>query len=543
MLSEQQQRVQQAAQNEQQMLASAAAQGLRVIPRSTESFKVLTECPLIVMLLFQLYPRYVESNIVALIPLMMKALECGQGLANNPEAKKKPGVYSDFIAAQVKTLSFLTYVLRGCADKMQPYQNQLASAVLHLLMHCPSDAVSSRKELLVATRHILATDFRKGFFKKIDHLLDEKTLIGAASPQFEVLRPLAYSTLADLVHHVRGELSSAQLSKVIYIFSRNIHDPSLPLSIQISSVRLVLSLVDHIYRDHDQSQQGMGFSLRPIRRPFFLTRANIDPVLLIVLCLGRGLLVRILSTLVNKFETLKDALPRIIENWQQLRASKLLAESTAANATSLAAASAAASAAHMQAAAAAVGAAPGSSAATAALTAAAAATSAAAAAATAQATATSAAAAAARAADSEDEVPEESIKEYKTLIFTMVFGLKTVAWCILNYRGPYQQPLHPPNVVPAKMQDDEIMICARLLENGLKCFKIYTAPLGTTAATPPAPAPPAQPGAPPNPNTNGGRPPLTEDLLKILNVRPRVLVFQPPVNARSHFVAFCLDVM
>ena len=30
---------------------------------------------------------------------MMKALEAGQGLATNAEAKKKPGVYADFIAA------------------------------------------------------------------------------------------------------------------------------------------------------------------------------------------------------------------------------------------------------------------------------------------------------------------------------------------------------------------------------------------------------------------------------------------------------------
>lgn len=30
------------------------------------------------------------------------------------------------------------------------------------------------QELLVATRHVLATDFRKGFFTHIDILLDER---------------------------------------------------------------------------------------------------------------------------------------------------------------------------------------------------------------------------------------------------------------------------------------------------------------------------------------------------------------------------------
>lgn len=38
------------------------------------------------------------------------------------------------------------------------------------------------QELLVATRHVLATDFRRGFFSQIDTLLDER-LYGLYFPQ------------------------------------------------------------------------------------------------------------------------------------------------------------------------------------------------------------------------------------------------------------------------------------------------------------------------------------------------------------------------
>jgi len=54
--------------------AAARPASSGVLTRSTESFKVLTECPLIVMLLFQLYPRYIQSTIPALIPLMVNTL-------------------------------------------------------------------------------------------------------------------------------------------------------------------------------------------------------------------------------------------------------------------------------------------------------------------------------------------------------------------------------------------------------------------------------------------------------------------------------------
>ena len=50
--------------------------------------------------------------------------------------------------------------------------------VIQLLLMCPPESASTRKDILVATRHILATDFRVGFFSQIDVLLDEKVLIG-----------------------------------------------------------------------------------------------------------------------------------------------------------------------------------------------------------------------------------------------------------------------------------------------------------------------------------------------------------------------------
>ena len=61
---------------------------------------------------------------------------------------------------------------------MQPYEKLIAKAVVELLKRCPAKAVATRKELLVATRHILATDFRKGFFQYVNILLNENILMG-----------------------------------------------------------------------------------------------------------------------------------------------------------------------------------------------------------------------------------------------------------------------------------------------------------------------------------------------------------------------------
>lgn len=67
--------------------------------QSTRSFKVVTECPLIVMFLFQLYPRYVPTNIPLLLPLMVSAIGI-PGPTEVPPTLKN--VYAELKGAQVK---------------------------------------------------------------------------------------------------------------------------------------------------------------------------------------------------------------------------------------------------------------------------------------------------------------------------------------------------------------------------------------------------------------------------------------------------------
>ena len=258
---------------------SARTSTIQSVLQGLDSFKVLTECPLIVMLLFQLYPKYIQDNIPLLTPLMMGGLALRAPLAAYKLQRER---YREFVACQVKTLSFLTYLLRGFSELMKPHEEAISKAVIALMIACPGDAVATRKELLVATRHILATEFRRGFYRHVDTLLDEKVLIGLGRPSRDALRPLAFSTLADLVHHVRAELNLSQLSRVVLLFSRNLHDPRLPLNVQTTSVRLLLNLVDFVFHNRD---------------------ADISK--------GQRLLVHILQTLVSKFDTLRFLIHKI----------------------------------------------------------------------------------------------------------------------------------------------------------------------------------------------------------------------------------------
>jgi len=99
-------------------------------------------------------------------------------------------------------------------------------------------------------------------------------------------RPLAYSTLADLVHHIRAQLSFQQLSRVVHMYSRNIHDTSLAFCIRTMSAKLLLNLVESIVaKNADRDNEGKG----------------------------RLLVMRIFDAFVNKFSSLKKQIPRLFK--------------------------------------------------------------------------------------------------------------------------------------------------------------------------------------------------------------------------------------
>ncbi|NP_001158350.1 transformation/transcription domain-associated protein [Oryzias latipes] len=228
-----------------------------IIPRGSLSLKVLAELPIIVVLMYQLYKLSIHNVVSEFVPLIMNTIM----LQVSPQARQhklyNKELYADFIAAQIKTLSFLAYIIRIYQDLVAKYSQQMVKGMLQLLSNCPPETAHLRKELLIAAKHILTTDLRSQFIPCMDKLFDEAILIGSGYTARETLRPLAYSTLADLVHHVRQNLPLTDLSLAVQLFAKNIDDESLPSNIQTMSCKLLLNLVDCI-RSKSEQENGNG---------------------------------------------------------------------------------------------------------------------------------------------------------------------------------------------------------------------------------------------------------------------------------------------
>lgn len=128
---------------------------------ASQSVKLIIECPVMVVLLFQLHRRFINDNILKFVPLIMKILEISLPVPNAVNSTNSPSddlstlcspiknparqAYCDFIQAKVKVLSFLAYVSRSFSSALKAHQSSIPLFILDILKSCPPESASARK--------------------------------------------------------------------------------------------------------------------------------------------------------------------------------------------------------------------------------------------------------------------------------------------------------------------------------------------------------------------------------------------------------------
>ncbi|KAI0028299.1 FAT-domain-containing protein [Vararia minispora EC-137] len=153
-----------------------------------------------------------------------------------------PQAYGDYITAQIKAcLASRLWHLRS-----EMYMDKLITVSLRILQDIPESALAPRRDFMVVFRHFLSTRHRKSILPQIDKLFDEDVLLGRGAATKESLRANAYAALADLIHHIRGDLSMQHVSPAIKVFSRLFHNPSLSCNVQVVVGKMLFGLVDTV---------------------------------------------------------------------------------------------------------------------------------------------------------------------------------------------------------------------------------------------------------------------------------------------------------
>lgn len=64
--------------------------------------------------------------------------------------------------------------------------------------------------------------------------------------------------LADLLHHIRDKLTLQQLSKIVYIYSCILHDPTFTPNIQTMCAKLLIHLIESILNNSHRDEHFDG---------------------------------------------------------------------------------------------------------------------------------------------------------------------------------------------------------------------------------------------------------------------------------------------
>lgn len=135
-----------------------------LIPKAVLSLKVLQELPIIVVLMYQLNKQSVHQDVSDFIPLIMTTITLQPSQLQRESDKFNKEIFVDFMGAQIKTLSFLAYIIKYYQEVVSNHSAMMVQGMLELLALCPMEVAHLRRELLIAARHILATDLRNSKF-------------------------------------------------------------------------------------------------------------------------------------------------------------------------------------------------------------------------------------------------------------------------------------------------------------------------------------------------------------------------------------------
>uniref|UniRef100_A0A915BXE0 FAT domain-containing protein n=2 Tax=Parascaris univalens TaxID=6257 RepID=A0A915BXE0_PARUN len=246
--------------------------GYSLIPRGSQSVKVLSEVPMFIVVLFQVHRHHLQNEMMDFVPLIVQYVNLSIPNEQRNSQLFNTSLAEEFYNSQVRALTFLGYIARNSvfnmADVMNSHSASLVQGIVQLMERCPHDVLSMRRELIGTTKNFFQCEMRTKFIPILPRLFNEGLLMGTGFTVNDHMRQIVYSMLADLVHHLRVHLSYNLLCCSVYTFSKSIHDQSLPPYVQAMCCKLIMNLIDSfIATEKNHTEQ-------PCRDMLFWTMEN-----------------------------------------------------------------------------------------------------------------------------------------------------------------------------------------------------------------------------------------------------------------------------
>ncbi|VDM94952.1 unnamed protein product [Thelazia callipaeda] len=223
--------------------------GYSLIPRASQSVKVLSELPMFSVVMCQFHRHHMLNELAEIISLMVQY--CSLSIPDDQQSNISfSSVLADeFYFSQMRVLIFLGFiaartVVFNVGEVISSKGTQIVQAIIKMLNHCPHENYAMRRELLGHLKSIFVSDLQTKFIPFIPKLFDETLMLGSGYSSVDFLRQTMYSMLADLVHHVRGRLSYNVLCCTVHAFTKSMFDSALQPTVQSMCIKVMMNLIE-----------------------------------------------------------------------------------------------------------------------------------------------------------------------------------------------------------------------------------------------------------------------------------------------------------
>ncbi|KAK6587961.1 hypothetical protein RS030_7992 [Cryptosporidium xiaoi] len=274
------------------------------------SLRILTELPLALLHIFQLYPHYIERYFAIFAPNLISCLNMASIFPREFHPKLPGSSYTSYnhsanqhfqisfeqvmdIISKPSYKSFIQEYMIACSkialwfihffrsfntdDRLSEALRQIlpgfTQGFIEILLLCPPYCIQQRREILVCLRSILSTDIRQSFYDKADILLDETVLIGHGRTGYETVKVISSAIIHEMLVYLRIEYSNSffnnmnqeslfdSVLKCLHSLTRNVLDTSLPLPAQHYCIRSLAFIPDILKKEglitHNNPQKNI----------------------------------------------------------------------------------------------------------------------------------------------------------------------------------------------------------------------------------------------------------------------------------------------
>lgn len=138
-------------------------------------------------------------------------------------------VVSSHLDLQVRTLNFLTMLMRNFPVELEPHMQGISSSLFYLFRSAP-DSIAVRRELLAATRCMVSGPQKNVCFAGvIGDVLEEGVLLGSSMASMDALKPVSVSGSRCLLFTYDMCMSSIRATGSWMSSMHSMTGPSVPL--------------------------------------------------------------------------------------------------------------------------------------------------------------------------------------------------------------------------------------------------------------------------------------------------------------------------